>query len=125
MPSHVDEHVGLFDRFAGAVARVTARAPFFAASVAMVLIWAPTYRLWSTGDLYHLMINTPTTILTWLLVALQANTQARADAAVQKKLNAIADALADLMEHGPGGDRLDHDVAELRSAVGLEDRESA
>jgi hypothetical protein len=46
---------------------------------------------------------------------------------VQHKLNAIADALADLMcEVGRGEDdnTLARDVAELRAAVGLEERES-
>jgi low affinity Fe/Cu permease len=73
-----------------------------------------------------LIINTATTIITFLLVALLQNTQTRADRAVQDKLNAIADSLADLMkavaEDKPG---LRHDVAELKDAVGLEDRESA
>ncbi|MGH3713324.1 MAG: hypothetical protein ACRDT4_07680 [Micromonosporaceae bacterium] len=55
------------------------------------------------------------------------NSQRRADEAVQHKLNAIADALADLMgaigQSAPPG--LLEDRAELRAAVGLEDRESA
>jgi low affinity Fe/Cu permease len=67
-------------------------------------------------------INTLTTIITFLLVALLQNTQSRADKAVQTKLNAIADGLADLMEVDP---RLSADVSELRAAVGLEQRESS
>jgi hypothetical protein len=62
-------------------------------------------------------------------VALLQNTQTRADEAVQHKLNAIADALADLMTHNAerndGHSTLPEDVAELRAAVGLEHRESA
>lgn len=63
-----------------------------------------------------------TTIITFLLVALLQNTQTRADDAVQQKLNAIADALADMMRND---DRLTEDRRELMSAVGLEDRESS
>ncbi|MDQ1552114.1 MAG: hypothetical protein QOD50_1536, partial [Actinomycetota bacterium] len=62
-----------------------------------------------------------TTIITFLLVALLQNTQERSNNAVQGKLNAIADSLADLMQ----AQGLDKDAAELRSAVGLEDRESS
>ena len=49
-------------------------------------------------DTWQLIINTVTTTVTFLLVALLQNTQKRADEAVQHKLNAVADGLADLME---------------------------
>jgi low affinity Fe/Cu permease len=75
---------------------------------------------------YQLEINTTTTIITFLLVALLQNSQTRNDQATQHKLNAIADALADLMEQT--GERfpeseLSKDVRELRAAVGLETKE--
>ena len=68
-----------------------------------------------------------TTIITFLLVALLQNSQTRNDNATQHKLNAVADALADLMSHM--ADRYDdealrHDIRELRAAVGLEAYES-
>ena len=75
---------------------------------------------------YQLQINTLTTIVTFLLVALLQNTQTRADAAVQHKLNAIADALADFMSNAAesaDSDELRQDLKELRAAVGLEERE--
>ena len=56
-----------------------------------------------------------------LLVAILENAQRRSDQAVQRKLNAIADALAEYI--GPSGD-YDRPVRELQSAVGLEHRES-
>jgi hypothetical protein len=73
-----------------------------------------------------LIINTATTIVTFLLVALLQNTQKRADDAVQHKLNAIADGLATLMGHlSDQHPQLRQGCTELRAAVGLEDRESA
>jgi low affinity Fe/Cu permease len=65
--------------------------------------------------------------VTFLLVALLQNTQTRSDQAIQQKLNAIADALATLMDtHGRGRSRdMKDDVEELRAEVGLEQRESA
>ena len=62
------------------------------------------------------------------LVALLQNTQTRSDMATQDKLNALAQGLAELMEHLADlkdSKSLHEDVAELRSAVGLEDTESA
>lgn len=120
MPSEVDHQVGWFDRFSTHSARFVSRAWFFAACVALVVVWAPSYWVWGTFDTWQLVINTPTTIVTFLLVALLQNTQSRADAAVQHKLNALADALADLMEHQHPGD-----AGELRAAVGLEQRETS
>ena len=74
-----------------------------------------------------MIINTATTIITFLMVALVQNSQTRADMAVQHELNAIADALADLMEHlddDTDSRDLMRDRAELRKAVGLEGHES-
>jgi signal transduction histidine kinase len=96
--------------------------------VLLVLLWAPSYFLLRTLDTWQLIINTVTTIVTFLLVALLQNTQKRADDAVQHKLNAIADGLADLMDHMADRDErreLRDEMLELRDAVGLEDRESA
>lgn len=121
MPRDIDEHVGLFDRFAGATARFVGRAPFFAACVLLVVIWAPSYFVIGDTETWQLIINTTTTIITFLMVALLENSQGRADAAVQHKLNAIAAALADFMyEYG-----LDDDAEELEAAVGLEKRETS
>jgi low affinity Fe/Cu permease len=59
--------------------------------------------------------------VTFLLVALLQNTEMRADLATQHKLNAIASALADLMDEH----ELDADADELKAAVALERRETS
>lgn len=135
MPSEIGDHLGPFDRFAGSAGKLVSRAPFFAASVAIVLAWIieGVFRVLGGGgfkavlsNTYQLQINTLTTIITFLLVALLQNTQTRGDNATQQKLNAIADALADFMEaraDRDGDDDLRHDLEELRQAVGLEQRE--
>ena len=126
MPSEVSSRVGFFDRFAGAAALLASRAFFFAFCVLLVVVWAPTYFVLKDVDTWQLIINTVTTIVTFLLVALLQNTQTRSDQAVQHKLNAIADGLADLMAYVADGDDRDlpNDLIELRDAVGLEHRES-
>lgn len=132
MPSSVSPKVGWFDRFASVVARFVSRAPFFAACVLMVLTWAPSYFLLRDLNLWQLLINTATTIVTFLLVALLQNTTQRDGQASQRKLNAIAAGLAALMRataevEGLADDveaELESSVRELCAAVGLEERES-
>ena len=127
MPSDVSERVGVFDRFAGAASLVASRAIFFACCVLLILVWAPSILLLRSVDTWQLINNTATTIVTFLMVALLQNSQTRSDQAVQHKLNALADALADLMEYVAQGSRehdLHQDLAELRAAVGIEERES-
>jgi low affinity Fe/Cu permease len=128
MPSEVTANVSLFDRFASGAERFVSRAWFFAICLALVIIWAPSFFLFSSVDTWQLVINTATTIITFLLVALLQNTQSRANNAVQHKLNAIADGLADLMTHtalDKSSKQLHQDVVELRDAVGLEQKESS
>jgi low affinity Fe/Cu permease len=122
LPSQVEDDLGLFDRFPDRASRIVSRAPFFAACVVLVAVWAPSYFIFKDLDLWQLIINTATTIITFLLVALLQNSQYRSDLATQHKLNAIADALGDLMCHQDGMGRHVH---ELRAAVGLEERESS
>jgi low affinity Fe/Cu permease len=114
----------VFDRFASGASDFVSRAWFFVICVLLVAVWAPSYFLFANVDTWQLIINTATTIVTFLLVALLQNTQKRSDDASQYKLNAIADALADLMEgmarEYPG---LEGDCSELRAAVGLEKRQ--
>ena len=78
-----------FDRFAGRCANFVSRAPFFTFCVLLVVLWAPTYFLVGNFDTYQLIINTPTTIITFLLVALLQNTQKRNKQALQRKLDAL------------------------------------
>jgi low affinity Fe/Cu permease len=128
MPSDVTPDLSFFDRFATRAASFVSRAWFFAACVLLVVIWAPSIALIRDINTWQLIINTATTIVTFLLVALLQNTQTRSDEATQDKLNAIAEAMSALMSqtadiHDRG--ELRDAVTELRDAVGLEDKESA
>ncbi len=122
MPSEVSSRVGFFDRFAGHAAQLASRAYFFAFCVLLILLWAPSILLIRTVDTWQLIINTATTIITFLMVALLQNSQTRSDLAVQHKLNALADGLADVMAHLAGDKNSDlmEDLQELRAAVGLD-----
>lgn len=122
MPSDVHGLPGIFDRFATFASHVFSRASFFAFCVLLVVLWAPSYFVLKSVDTWQLIINTVTTIITFLMVALLQNSETRSDKAVQDKLNAIAQALSRTMAEHPSG-ALNDAIAELRDAVGLEDRE--
>src|SRR4051812_25930715 len=83
MPSEVSTRVGVFDRFAGLASHIVGRAAFFAFCVGLVLIWAPTIFIIRDIDTWQLIINTMTTIITFLMVALLQNSQTRSDQAIQ------------------------------------------
>ena len=119
-----DDNLSGFDRFARRTSDLVSHAGFFAFCVAMIVVWLPTLPLVRSFDTWQLLINTPTTILTFLLVAVLQNSQHRSEQGVHAKLDAVADGLADLMEHflPSGADRDDdlrRDVADLKRAVGL------
>lgn len=123
MPSDVRSGMSLFDRFAEHASDLISRAWFFAFCVLLVLLWLPSYFLIGTIDTWQLVINTLTTIVTFLMVALLQNSQTRANNSLQDKLNAIAAALAELMETESHNPAVRKEIQELREAVGLEDRE--
>jgi low affinity Fe/Cu permease len=135
LPSSVSDRLGLFDRFASRVARLVSRAPFFAAAVAIVVAWLieGVFKVAADGpraflaNTFQLQINTVTTVITFLLVALLQNTQARDNVALQDKLNAIAEGLSVLMAkvHSDDKDELQDALRELRDAVGLEEKVGA
>jgi low affinity Fe/Cu permease len=113
-----------FDRFAEASSRFVSRGPFFALSLIVVLLWMPTIAVFDSVDTWQLVINTATSILAFLLVALLQNSERRKDEATHAKLNALAAGLAALMRHAADGDEtaLRHHERELRASVGLEER---
>jgi low affinity Fe/Cu permease len=120
MPSEATAQKGLFDKLADRADAMFSHPAFFAFEIGLVVVWAATGWLFDWSDTWHLLINTPTTIITFLLVGLSANTTRRSNAAVHQKLNAIAEGLADLLD--------EHDEVEsreLRIAVGLEGEEAA
>ena len=111
----------VFDRFAERSAKVTSGAIFFSACVLLVVLWVPSYFIFQDINTWQLVINTATTIITFLLVALLQNSQRRSDEAINQKLDAVADGLADMMRHIGGDDReLRKDITDLEAAVGIE-----
>src|SRR4051794_26469479 len=78
-----------FDKFADDVAKRVARPGFFMACVLLVAVWLPSYFIFRSVDTWQLIINTITTIITFLLVALLQNQQDRFECAVNERLGEI------------------------------------
>jgi len=81
------------ERLARAVSRFTASTTAFLLAVATIAIWAALGPVFGFGDTWQLVINTGTTIVTFLMVFLIQRTQDRESLAVQLKLNELIAAL--------------------------------
>ena len=79
----------LFARFANATARVTGSSQAFLLCVLLVVVWAASGPYFHYSENWQLVINTGTTIITFLMVFLIQNTQNRDGAAVQTKLDEL------------------------------------
>jgi low affinity Fe/Cu permease len=78
-----------FRHFAEVTSRNTGRPGAFLLAVLVVLVWAGTGPLFHFGDTWQLVINTGTTIITFLMVFLIQNSQNRDSAALQIKLDEL------------------------------------
>ena len=78
-----------FTRAAKWASRVTGRPGTFVLAVAVILIWAISGPLFGFSDTWQLMINTGTTIATFLMVFLIQSTQNRDTQALQIKLDEL------------------------------------
>ncbi|MEO8161461.1 MAG: low affinity iron permease family protein [Arenimonas sp.] len=78
-----------FDRLAKLAARFSGRPLAFGLAVLVVLVWLVTGPLFKFSDTWQLVINTGTTVVTFLMVFLIQNTQARDTEAIQIKLDEL------------------------------------
>lgn len=84
---------GLFTRMAKAVAKAAGEPATFIAAVIVVIVWAASGPIFKFGDTWQLVINTGTTIVTFLMVFLIQNTQNRDTEAMQIKLDELIHAI--------------------------------
>ena len=79
----------LFTRFATGASRATGRPATFVLAVAVVVVWAITGPMFGFSDTWQLVINTGTTIITFLMVFLIQNTQNRDSEAMHVKMDEL------------------------------------
>ncbi len=114
-----------FTHFAKTTSRATGRPAAFGLAVGVILVWLVTGPIFRFSDTWQLIINTGTTIITFLMVFLIQNTQNRDAEAVQVKLDELLratsgahNALLDLEElEDPELDRVLAGYARLAQAA--------
>ncbi len=79
----------LFGDIANQTSHAAGRASTFMIAAGIVLVWAVTGPLFGYSDTWQLVINTGTTIITFLMVFLIQNSQNRDSAAIQVKLDEL------------------------------------
>jgi low affinity Fe/Cu permease len=82
-------NVGAYSQFAKAASHFCGRPRTFVIAVAIIALWIITGPLFGFSDTWQLVINTGTTIITFLMVFLIQNTQNRDTEAIQVKLDEL------------------------------------
>lgn len=78
-----------FSRLAHSAAQIAGRPKAFGTAVTLIVVWALTGPLFGFSDTWQLVVNTGTTIVTFLMVFLIQNTQNRDTTAMQLKLDEL------------------------------------
>lgn len=108
----------MFERVATRVARWAGRPAAFIVALAVVLVWGLTGPLFGYADTWQLVINTSTTIVTFLMVFLIQNAQNRDASAIQAKLDELIRATTDARDVFIGIEHLTQDQLErIRRAI--------
>ena len=108
----------MFARFSHLVAHLAGRPFTFTLAVALVAAWALTGPLFGFSETWQLVINTATTIITFLMVFVLQNSQNRDGEAVQAKLDELIFALKDADNHFVQAEKLsDQELHALREKL--------
>ena len=104
-----------FSKLASATARAAGRPATFALCCLTIVVWAVTGPIFHYSDTWQLIINTGTTIVTFLMVFLIQNTQNRDGAALQAKLDELIRATHEARNAYMGIEKLSEEtLAEMR-----------
>jgi low affinity Fe/Cu permease len=98
-----------FRIFARAASATLGTAWVFVGAITVILIWAACGHFYNYSDTWQLLINTSTTIVTFLMVFLIQNTQNRDSKAVHLKLDELIRAIDSARNHLVNVDRLSDD----------------
>jgi low affinity Fe/Cu permease len=89
MKKNKKKGAGIFEDFASKVTTITGSTPAFLTAVSLVVVWLVTGPLFDYSETWQLIINTGTTIITFLMVFLIQKTQNKDSLAIQLKLNEL------------------------------------
>ncbi len=107
-----------FTRLATRAATLLGQPLAFVVSTLLIIVWAASGPVLHYSDTWQLIVNTATTVLTFLAVFLIQNSQNRDGAAIQAKLDEILRSLPDARSEFVGIEHLtDHQICEIRTAL--------
>ena len=108
----------LFERMAQGVAGWAGRPPAFMLALLIVIVWVVTGPFFKWSDTWQLVINTGTTIVTFLMVFLIQNSQNRDGAAIQAKLDELLRALEQARSRFVGIEHMtEEEIEQIRVAL--------
>jgi low affinity Fe/Cu permease len=108
----------LFETIAGKVAGWAGRPPAFVIALVVVIVWGVTGPIFNYSDTWQLIINTGTTIVTFLMVFLIQNAQNRDASAMQAKLDELIRAVENARGSFIAIEHLtDRQIQEIRTAL--------
>jgi low affinity Fe/Cu permease len=104
-----------FTQVATFVARLAGKPGTFIFAVALIILWGTTGPIFGFSDTWQLVVNTSTTIVTFLIVFLIQNSQNRDAAAIQAKLDELIRATEAARNQFIGIEHLaDHEIEAIR-----------
>ena len=107
-----------FTLIATSVSRMVGRPLAFVGAMAVIVIWGTTGPLFDYSDTWQLVINTGTTIITFLMVFVIQNSQNRDAAAMQAKLDELIRTQAEARDAFIGIEHLtDLQIEAIRAAL--------
>jgi low affinity Fe/Cu permease len=109
----------LFTSIASVISTYAGKAITFVGAILIIVVWAVTGPMFHFSDTWQLVVNTGTTIITFLMVFLIQNSQNRDSAALQAKLDELLRAVSNARESKfIGVEHLtDEEIEELRSEL--------
>jgi low affinity Fe/Cu permease len=108
----------IFTVIAGRIAAFTGRPLAFVVALAVVVVWAVSGPVFGFSEVWQLVINTGTTIVTFLMVFLVQNTQNRDSAAIQAKLDELIRAVTEAREQFIGIEHMtDTEIERIRDTL--------
>ena len=110
-------HLSLFERFARRASMLAGKPAAFFSALAIVILWLATGPIFGFSDTWQLIINTGTTIVTFLMVFLLQHTQNRDTLALQVKLADLIIAVKGANNQlATAEDLSEHELAELHTS---------
>ncbi len=108
----------VFTKLAGGIAAFAGQPIAFVTALALMVLWGASGPIFHYSDTWQLVVNTATTIITFLMVFLIQNSQNRDGAAMQAKLDELIRAVDNARGSFIGIEHLtDKQISEIRAAL--------